>query len=114
MRDFPPAVVVHVHGSPYGESSAKHVGHLSGETSGAPTPVAPLDPYQVHRDFPERWRGYLHANFRSHCDVQQAFQVSEKTARNWWTGATGANGGHVAVAVRIHPHTAPQMLFAAE
>jgi hypothetical protein len=74
----------------------------------------PFDPHKVHRQFPERWQRYIRAQYRSLAHVCQVFDVSERTARNWWTGQTGAVGGHVAVAVREHPVEAPRMLFAAE
>ena len=73
-----------------------------------------FDPHRVHRDFPARWSAYVRANYAGLLDVQLAFNVSEKTARNWWNGASGANGGHVAIAVRRHPVAAHRMLFAAE
>lgn len=72
------------------------------------------DPQKVHREFPERWRAYIRASFRNLNHIQQVFNVSERTARKWWDGETGANGGHVAIAVIEHPVEAPQMLFAAE
>ena len=73
-----------------------------------------FDPHRVHRDFPARWSAYVRANYAGLLDVQLAFNVSEKTARNWWKGVSGANGGHVAIAVRRHPVAAHRMLFAAE
>lgn len=75
---------------------------------------AAYDPHSVHRAFPDRWRAYIRANFRDLNHVQQVFAVSERTARKWWKGETGANGGHVAIAVNEHPVAAPRMLFAAE
>ena len=72
------------------------------------------DPHAVHRDFPDRWQAYIRANYRHLGHVQQVFGVSERTARKWWNGETGANGGHVAIAVNEHPVAAPRMLFAAE
>ena len=72
------------------------------------------DPHAVHRDFPDRWQTYIRANYRHLGHVQQVFGVSERTARKWWNGETGANGGHVAIAVNEHPVAAPRMLFAAE
>ena len=72
------------------------------------------DPHAVHRDFPDRWQTYIRANYRHLGHVQQVFGVSERTARKWWNGETGANGGHVAIAVNEHPVSAPRMLFAAE
>jgi hypothetical protein len=70
-----------------------------------------FDPARVHREFPERWRAYIRSSFGDLRAVCQAFGVCERTARKWWDGETGANGGHVAVAVRTHPEAAARMLF---
>lgn len=115
MKDMPPQapppVVIYVNGSPYDQhirnSGGQSVGYMSGAS-------AQCDPYRVHREFPARWRAYIQANFRNISHVTQIFQVSEKTARNWWTGATGANGAHVAIAMNHNPEQASLMLFAAE
>lgn len=72
------------------------------------------DPAAVHRGFPDRWRAYVRANYRGVRHICQTFDVSERTARKWLEGETGAVGGHVAVAVQEHPEAAPRMLFAAE
>ena len=116
MRDFPPSpsIVVYVNGAPYGQDTPPAAGQTVGQMPDQKAEPEGFDPYRVHREFPERWRAYLHQNFRNHFVVQKSFQVSERTARKWWNGETGANGGHVAVAVRIHPVEAPRMLFAAE
>lgn len=71
------------------------------------------DPMSVHREFPDRWRAYIRSNYRDLAHVQQVFGVSERAARKWWNGETGANGAHVAIAVNEHPVAAPRMLFAA-
>jgi len=77
-----------------------------------PMPAKPgLDPWQAAHDWPERWRDYLHAHFRGHMAVAQAFQVSEKAARKWWDGAGSCRGDKAAMAIALHPDTAPQMLF---
>ncbi len=130
-------VVIYVNGVPCEHHSATapghSVGYLSGKTnrkfdqkSGALHDFphqhhAELlnrgrryDPHQVHRDFPARWQAYIRASFRNIAHVTQVFEVSERTARKWWAGETGAVGGHVAIAVNEHPETAPAMLFAAE
>ncbi|MDJ0631079.1 MAG: hypothetical protein QNJ44_22670 [Rhodobacter sp.] len=72
------------------------------------------DPHEIQRQFPQRWRAYIRANYRNLGHVQRVFGVSEKAARNWWNGDTGANGAQVAIAVNEHPVAAPRMLFAAE
>jgi hypothetical protein len=76
--------------------------------------AAGYDPHQLHREFPERWSTYIRSNFRSLAHVTQVFPVSERTARSWWKGETGANGANVAIAVNEHPVAAPRILFAAE
>lgn len=106
-----PSVVVYVNGSSQADSTPdgpeQSIKHLS-------APAAPFDPHKVHREFPERWRAYVRAHYRDYRHVMQVFPVSERTARKWWDGETGANGGNVAVAILTHPTTAPAMLFAAE
>lgn len=96
-----------------GQESAQNgrSGNVSAQMSGG---AVAYDPHQVHRDFPVRWQHYIRANFRNLRHVQQVFGVCERTARKWWKGETGANGGHVAIAVNEHPVAAPRMLFAAE
>ncbi len=114
-----PSVVVYVNDSACDQSGTQSPGHLCGPLSGPLSVVetdAPtrFDPAKVHREFPERWRAYIHQNYRNLKVIMQTFNVSERTARKWWSGETGANGGHVAVAVNEHPVEAPRMLFAAE
>jgi hypothetical protein len=92
--------------------SFPHAAHAAVLGRGDSIPV--YDPHRVHREFPERWQAYIRANYRNLNHVQQVFGVSERTARKWWKGETGANGGHVAIAVNEHPVAAPRMLFAAE
>jgi hypothetical protein len=128
------SVVVCVHNVPYKQPTTERSGHASGQLS-AQKSAPPgeglrdfphrqhaallergrsYDPYKVHREFPARWQAYIRANYRSIAHVTQVFEVSERTARKWWAGETGAVGGHVAIAVNEHPDTAPAFLFAAE
>ncbi|QPO08264.1 hypothetical protein [Sulfitobacter sp. B30-2] len=102
-------IVIYVNGSPYGDTVTVEGSQTSGPSSGA---RAGYDAYQVHRDFPARWQAYIVANYRNIGHVTTVFGVSERTARNWWKGQFGANGGHVAVAMREHGQIAFQMLFA--
>lgn len=72
-----------------------------------------IDPEACYAEFPDRWRAWLHANYRTSRHVAQAFCVSERAAQKWWDGMGGVNGGKVAYAVRTQPGAA-QFLFAAE
>ncbi len=99
-----------VSGQKSGASPA--VAHADILASGGSAPV--FNPRRVHEEFPDRWKAYIRVNYRNLSHVQQVFGVSERTARKWWKGETGANGGHVAIAVNEHPVAAPRMLFAAE
>lgn len=72
------------------------------------------DPHRVHQEFPDKWRAYIRANYRSLGHVQQVFGVSERAARKWWKGEGGVNAGYVAIAKAEHPVQAERMLFAAE
>lgn len=100
--------------------------HLAGQKSG-PFPhaahaallgsggnVGRYDPHEVQRQFPVRWKAYIRALYVNIDHVQRVFPVSERTARKWWNGETGANGSNVAIAVLEHPVAAPRLLFAAE
>lgn len=103
-------VVVYVNGGSQ-EAYRPEVGHFVRNKSGKPEA---LDPHATHREFPQKWRAYLHAAFPNHFVVAQTFQVSERAARKWWNGEGGVNGGHVAVAIQMQPAIAPRLLFAAE
>jgi len=107
----PPSVVIYLNGFPCANLVTVLPGQSFGQISAQPPS---FDPLKVQREFPARWQAFIKANFRHIAHVTQVFHVSEKTARNWWTGATGANGAHVAIAVNAHPEQAHIMLFAAE
>lgn len=77
-------------------------------------PVRRYNPHQVHTEFPDRWQAYIRANYRNLNHVCQVFGVSERAARKWWNGESGANGGYVGIAMQEHPVAAHRMLFAAE
>jgi hypothetical protein len=62
--------------------------------------------------FPDKWMGYLRANFDDAVHVARTFRVSERAARKWWDGVGAARGDKVLIAMRIHPE-ASQMLLAA-
>lgn len=74
--------------------------------------VVPLEPYRILRDFPDQWQAYLRAHFASIADAALAFGVSERAARRWWDGA-GPRGAFVAIALQLHPESAPAYLLAA-
>ena len=102
-------IVIYVNGSGPGDHVTVGPGQASGPSSAN---HGRYDPYEVHREFPARWQAYIVANYRNIGHVTSVFGVSERTARNWWKGEFGANGGHVAVAMREHGQIAFQMLFA--
>ncbi|MFB9149552.1 hypothetical protein [Roseovarius ramblicola] len=119
MNAQAPSVVIYVNGASCADPGTGGGGQSVGELSAHQLVEATqlrrrFDPHKVHRQFPERWQRYIRSQYRSLAHVCQVFDVSEKTARNWWNGTTGAVGGHVAVAVQEHPVEAPRMLFAAE
>lgn len=74
----------------------------------------PVDPYRMACDFPDRWGRYIRSHYRGLREVCQVFDVSERTARTWWEGASGARGHQVAIAWNRDPEIVMQTLFAAE
>lgn len=67
-------------------------------------PGRPVDLHRYRVLFPDKWRAFLHAQFRRPEDVAVFFDVTDKTARNWWDGVGGVPLGHVtAVAVQEFP-----------
>lgn len=66
----------------------------------------PCDPHAIRRAFPEQWRGFLHAHFRSVAEVALFFSVEDRTARNWWEGSHSPQGWAVAMAVQAIPSAA--------
>ena len=101
-------VVIYVNGASAADPVTIGAGQANGPSS---SPQRSYDPYEVHREFPSRWQAYIQANFRNIGHVTSVFNVSERTARNWWKGDFGAVGGHVAIAIREHGQIAYQMLF---
>lgn len=49
--------------------------------------------------FPDRWRAFLHAQFRSPFEVAAFFSVTEKAAEKWWHGIGGPQGAKVTYAL---------------
>ena len=72
--------------------------------------VVRLEPYRVLRGFSGQWQAYLHGHFACINDVALAFGVTERAARRWWDGA-GPRGAFVAIALRLHPNSAPAYLL---
>lgn len=72
--------------------------------------VVRLEPYRVLREFSDQWQAYLRAHFSSIADVALAFGVTERAARRWWNGA-GPRVAFVAIALRLHPASAPAFLL---
>jgi hypothetical protein len=101
-----------VNGSAQRSAAFPHGAHAQILSHATQAPV--YDPTRVQREFPDRWRAYIRSNFRNLNHVQQVFGVSERAARKWWNGESGANGGYVAIAMAEHPVAAQRMLFAAE
>ncbi len=97
-------VVVFPQGGPKRTSTSSEA--LSGQ-------VVPFAPYLVQRDFPDLWQAYVRAHFASIADVALAFGVTERAARRWWDGA-GPRGAFVAMALRLHPASAPAFLLGAD
>jgi hypothetical protein len=72
----------------------------------------PCDPRRFRALYPDRWSGFLRANFHSATHVACFFDADEKTARNWWEGTSGPQGWAVEFAMRSLP-AAEQYLRAA-
>jgi hypothetical protein len=85
-------------------------GHLSVVGREPAQPV--FDVLGFSAAFPDKWMGYLRANFDDAVHVARTFRVSERAARKWWDGVGAARGDKVLIALRIHPE-ASQMLLAA-
>ena len=119
---FPPSVMIvsaQVHrieacNESHAPGKEPRSGFGSGLAAGLWSGVGPCDPHEVQRLFPDQWKGYLRAHFRGIAQVVALFHVSERTARKWWNGEVDPGGHYVAIACRVHPETAPKMLFAAE
>jgi hypothetical protein len=67
-----------------------------------PPAPRPFDPWRFRAQFPDLWSAFLRARYRRPEEVAVAFAVSEKAARLWWDGASGAQGDKVVVALRLH------------
>jgi len=76
-----------------------------------PMPAEALQPWNMAAEFPEMWSRYIRAHFHNHYEVARAFTCSERAAKKWWDGIGSCRGDKVAMACRMHPETAPQMLF---
>lgn len=63
----------------------------------------PVDLHRFRTVFPDRWQALLHQHFRGPSHVAVFFDVSEKSARDWWNGITGPHGATALVAVATIP-----------
>lgn len=78
-----------------------------------PAPDSQFDPYKMHAEFGAKWSAFVRANFHNLRQVSLSFGVSERTARAWWKGETGANAAQVAIAFRHCPEATLALLQAA-
>jgi hypothetical protein len=70
-----------------------------------------VDPLAVAAAFPDRWMGFLRANFTGPVHVAHTFGVTEKAAQKWWTGIGAPHGSKVAVAAQLLPEAVIVHLF---
>jgi len=99
-------------GSASGSPSLRKVNSPDAALSPGTFSGRPCDPYAFRRLYPNRWREFLRAHFRNATDVEMAFSIDDKTARNWWHGKTGPQGWAVEYA-RQHVPGAAQWMEAA-
>ena len=62
-----------------------------------------VDPFRFKALFPDQWRAFLRAHFRSPEEVAVFFGQSGRTAENWWNGINAGSGSAVALAAVRHP-----------
>lgn len=82
-----------------GEASGVFAGRLPVENK-RPS----LDPYGMHRNFPELWARYLVEHYgTSRGRIMDAFSVDDRTVRAWLSGTNQPRGSSVAIAAARHP-----------
>ncbi len=65
----------------------------------------PFDPHAYRRAFPDRFAAFLRANFQSVEHAAVFFNVTYRTAENWYEGNTRATGDKVAMAAMSFPQS---------
>lgn len=63
----------------------------------------PVDPHRYRVVFPERWSAYLRAHHRTMEEVAVYYNVTFRTAMNWWEGSHRPSGDKVALAATSNP-----------
>jgi len=81
--------------SPLRVSSGNRAGVLSGKVS---DPI--MDPYQAKRCAPLLWAHWCRANYRTSAALAHAFNVDDRTARNW---RNGRNEPGISVLLAVMP-----------
>ena len=66
-------------------------------------PGLPCDPHRFRALFPALWSKFLRAHFRDEMHAAYSLGVTERSARDWWVGRTGANGSAALYAVAAVP-----------
>ena len=77
------------------------------------SPEVAFDPWRFKAIFPDRWSAFLRAHLRSVEHAAVFFGVTERAARDWCLGASGARGSHVAIAFAADPEGARRILLEA-
>ena len=73
----------------------------------------PFDMHRFRTVFPGRWADFLRAHFRDARHVAFAFDVDDKTARNWIAGITAPRAEVALYAVSRFPDALPRLMGAA-
>ena len=63
----------------------------------------PCDPHRFRALFPHLWQAFLRAHFRDAMHAAYSLGVTERAARDWFEGKTGANGAAALYAVAMVP-----------
>lgn len=84
-----------------------------GEMSGVYGAPSRFDPHAFRRAFPDRWSEFLRAHHRDYIEVAYFYGVTERAARDWWTGISGPRGAPVAMAAAQHPEGFARIILCA-
>lgn len=71
--------------------------------SNNPTGAQAFDPHRYRVLFPARWSAFLRAHHRSAEEVAVFYDVTFRTAMNWWEGSHRPSGDKVALAAMTNP-----------